>query len=51
MMDERCCRGQRRRRFLRAAGSGGILGEVESLRPTKVAVTMEMILRDRDGER
>lgn len=38
-MDGKCCRGQRRSRFPRAAGSGGILGEVKSLRPTKVAVT------------
>ena len=31
MVDGTCCRGQRRSRLLRAAGSGGIVERVESL--------------------
>lgn len=31
MVDGTCCHGQRRSKVLRAAGSGGILGRVESL--------------------
>lgn len=37
-----CCRGQRRSRVLRAAGSGGIVGGVESLDAVQVSVTMRI---------
>ena len=44
MVDETCCRGHRRSRVLRAAGSGGISGwGVESLDTVDVSVTMGMV--------
>lgn len=44
MADETCCRGHRRSRVLRAAGSGGISGwGVESWDPEDVSVTTAMV--------
>ena len=40
MVDGTCCRGHRRSRVLRAAGSGGILGGMESLNKMEIPVMM-----------